>query len=633
MTAAQRVRRLPLVGEVVLALALATAAYALLAVLLAAFDSYVLAAALSAPCVAGMVLLARRFGAAYTVPPAMAALLAYDWYVFPPTHAELLPDAPSTVNLVVYLAVAVLVGELAAYAGRRAAASDRARAVLADEQSALRHVATLVAHGVSPADVFAAVAKEVGTLSGADAAYLGRYESDGTVTCVGGWSRTGDELAIGTRALVAGENVTAIVRRTGRPARVNAYDEASGAIGAMLAEQGVQSSVGAPIEVDGALWGVLIASTKAGRAFPVDTESRIAAFSELVATAISNTEARAARERLAEEQAALRRVATLVAREASQAEVFAAIAGELGRLMGVDHVRMWRFEDDDAAVAVASAGTLGGAMPTRTRERLHDDSLARLVRRAGCSQRIDDYAQVGGPIADRALAIGAGSAVATPIDVERRLWGAMVAVSRRPRQLPDGAEARMAQFTELMATAIANTESRAEVERLAAEQAALRRVAMLVAAGGAPDDVFAVVGDEGRRLVGNDLTSMFRCEPGGMLTLVAVRARTEPVPEGLIGERIPIHRQFARFLEARRPVRLDARGTAQWTTDLPAVEPLGLRSAIGVPIIVGGRPWGAIFVCDATDDGLPPEAEQPFAEFTELVGTAIANAQARTEIG
>src|ERR687892_2118288 len=133
MTASQRVRRLPLVGELMLALAAGAAAFVLVAAPLAAFDSYVLAAALSAPCVAGIVLLARQFGAAFAVPPAMAALLAYDWYVFPPTHAELLPDAPSTVNLVVYLAVAVLVGELAAYAGRRAAASDRARAVLADE--------------------------------------------------------------------------------------------------------------------------------------------------------------------------------------------------------------------------------------------------------------------------------------------------------------------------------------------------------------------------------------------------------------------------------------------------------------------------------------------------------------------
>ena len=82
MTTAQRVRRLGLVGEVVLAFAAGATAFALVAVLLAVFDSYALAAALSAPCIAGVVVLARRFGAAFAVPPAMAALLAYDWYVF-----------------------------------------------------------------------------------------------------------------------------------------------------------------------------------------------------------------------------------------------------------------------------------------------------------------------------------------------------------------------------------------------------------------------------------------------------------------------------------------------------------------------------------------------------------------------
>src|ERR687892_713740 len=444
MTASQRVRRLPLVGEVVLALAAAAAAFALVAAPLAAFDSYVLAGALSVRCVAGIVLLPRRFGAAYMVPPAMAALLAYDWYVFPPTHAELLPDAPSTVNLVVYLAVAVLVGELAAYAGRRAAASDRARAVLADEQSALRHVATLVAHGVSPADVFAAVAKEVGTLSGADAAYLGRYESDGKVTGVGGWSRTGDELAIGTRAPVAGENVTAIVRRTGRPARVNAYDEASGPIGAMLAEQGVQSSVGAPIEVDGALWGVVIASTKAGRALPVDTESRIAAFSELVATAISNTEARAARERLAEEQAALRRVATLVAEGVPPPEVFAAVAEEAGPLLGADSTYLVRYEWDGTATGVGSWSSDGSHYPVGTRAPIDGRSVTGLVQSTGRPARLDDYDVASGEIAAMMREKGVRSSIGAPIVVDGQLWGVMAASSRNPEALPADTESRIA---------------------------------------------------------------------------------------------------------------------------------------------------------------------------------------------
>ena len=192
-------------------------------------------------------------------------------------------------------------------------------------------------------------------------------------------------------------------------------------------------------------------------------------------------------------------------------------------------------------------------------------------------------------------------------------------------------EGRLEQFTELMVTAIANTESRDRADRLAAEQAALRRVATLVAAGGTPDEIFAAVGDEVRQLIGNDVTSMFRCEPGDMLTMVAVRSRG-PVPDGLVGKRLPMRTQFAKWLQAGRPTRLDARATARWMVDLPEAEPLGLKSAIGAPILVGGRPWGAIFVCDAKVDGLPPEAERPFVQFTELVGTALANAQARGEI-
>src|SRR3954452_25286373 len=101
----------------------------------------------------------------------------------------------------------------------------------------------------------------------------------------------------------------------------------------------------------------------------------------------------------------------------------------------------------------------------------------------------------------------------------------MAAGTARQETLPPETESRLGQFTELMATAIANTESHARADRLATEQAALRRVATLVAAGGAPDEIFTAVADEVRHLVGNDLTSMFRCDPGDMLTLVAVRSR------------------------------------------------------------------------------------------------------------
>jgi signal transduction histidine kinase len=137
------------------------------------------------------------------------------------------------------------------------------------------------------------VAREVGQLLGVASTHMARYEPDGMVTGVGAWSADETHLAVGTRAPVGGTSVIASVFRTGRPARVDSYEGASDQIASMVQELGIRSSVGAPIVVDGRPWGVMVASTNGPEPLPPDTESRIAAFTDLVATAISNTEARA----------------------------------------------------------------------------------------------------------------------------------------------------------------------------------------------------------------------------------------------------------------------------------------------------------------------------------------------------
>ncbi|HEY6693078.1 MAG TPA: GAF domain-containing protein, partial [Solirubrobacteraceae bacterium] len=171
-------------------------------------------------------------------------------------------------------------------------ASRQELARLADEQAALRRVATLVAEGVPPPEVFAAVAREVGLLLCVDATHMARYELDGTATGVAAWSPAGDHKPVGTRVNTEGESIVGIVLRTGHPTRMHSYENAAGPAAALARELGLRSSVGAPIVVDRRLWGVMIVSSKGDRPLPGDTESRIAAFTELVATAISNTEAR-----------------------------------------------------------------------------------------------------------------------------------------------------------------------------------------------------------------------------------------------------------------------------------------------------------------------------------------------------
>jgi signal transduction histidine kinase len=285
----ERVRRLPLGAEVALGFAAGLASFGAIATILAATQSDAVAVILGAACLAAVVAIARSWGIGYAAPAGIAALVAYDWFKFPPTHPHDIPSSEDLLALFAYVAVATLIGELAASSIRRARESESARSALAAEQAALRRVATLVARGVAPEEVFAAVARELGELLGVDAAHLGRYGEDGITIGVGSWSRTGDALP--AQASVEGDNVTARVLQTRCPARV-VYAAATGELAGALRDLGFRSSVGAPIVVDGRLWGVLVASSKDDRPLPPDTEARIEEFTGLVATAISNVQAR-----------------------------------------------------------------------------------------------------------------------------------------------------------------------------------------------------------------------------------------------------------------------------------------------------------------------------------------------------
>jgi hypothetical protein len=131
-------------------------------------------------------------------------------------------------------------------------------------------------------------------------------------------------------------------------------------------------------------------------ALPDHLEDRLAEFTELVATAISNTTRGEQLARLADEQAALRRVATLIARESSSAKVFAAVAEELGRLLDVDATRLVRYEEDETATVVSTWGPPADAVPVGTRMPLGGMNVISLVAETGKPARIDDYAKATG---------------------------------------------------------------------------------------------------------------------------------------------------------------------------------------------------------------------------------------------
>jgi GAF domain-containing protein len=509
--------------------------------------------------------------------------------------------------------------------------SRAALARLAEEQAALRRVATVVAQGVAAEEVFAAVAEEVGRLLPVEYAGLSRYEPDGALSMVARSGRALDHIPVGSRWPLGGKNVATVVFETGRPARIDSYADVSdpGAATA-LREVGVRSAVGTPIVVDGRLWGVMIAGTTAEQPLPADTEARLASFTELLATAIANAEGRAGLARLAEEQAALRRVATLVAGGARPEAVFATVAHEVGRLLSADLANVVRYESDDTITLVASAGDL---FPVGSRWPVAGQSnLATLVSETGRPARIDNYADATGPLAEDIREEGIRSAVGTPILVEGRLWGLMTAGSSQEQPLPPDTEARLGSFTELAATAIANTEARTEVGRLVDEQAALRRVATLVAHGAAPSEVFETVIREVGILCGADLARLERYESGECVIGVAGWSRGDG-PQLAVGTRFALEGASiaAMVREASRPVRLDSFADARGPIAHEA-NSLGIRSSVGCPIVVDGRLWGVIAASSKSAAPFPPDTESQIAEFTELVGTAIANTEARTEV-
>lgn len=337
--------------------------------------------------------------------------------------------------------------------GRYPAASGEPLQQFLDAASALRRVTALVTRGASPPEMFSGVAREVAQLLGADVTGVLRYEPDGTVAVAGWWGVPGMDVPVGTRLTVAGEDVAGSVRRSGQPARTDRFEGPTGSVAARFRQLGVQSGIGAPITIEGRLWGVAIAAASQPARLPADSEWRIAGLIVLVGAAVADLH------QIADEHAALRRVAMLVACSAPPADVFSEVATEVRELLGADITAIARFEPDATATILAGVGTrepLGGRWP------IEPPLAVEAVFRTGRPARVDDFGTLGRGLADRVRREGLRSSVASPIHASGRLWGAIVASSRRG-PFPAGAEQRIADFTELAATAIANTESRAEL--------------------------------------------------------------------------------------------------------------------------------------------------------------------------
>ena len=499
---------------------------------------------------------------------------------------------------------------------------------LAEEQAALRRVATLVASGAPSPEVFSAVAHEVAQVLRLPNAAVCRYDEDGsTMTVLAVYGERPDIFGPGSRWPLDGPSMSAEVLRTGRPVRLEEYTDVSSSLATAARKHGYSRVAGAPIVVEGRVWGV-ISTSSPDAPLPDHLEDRLAEFTELVATAIANSEAHGQLERLADQQAALRRVATLVAAGAPPAEVFEAVSAEVAALIGADGSALTRFEPDGTVTAVSGWTAHGGYNYVGSRYPL-EGTVSGMIFETGRPGRIENYGDAPGEAPAAARAMGWRSSVGVPIAVEGRIWGVLAVISKGEEPLFPDTEHRLTEFAELFATAIANSEAHEQLALLADEQAALRRVATLVAEGATPQNVFDAVRDEVEGMFDTPLNVLLRFNPDGTATVLA----TAGAYLGPVGKRWPVEGDsaIARVRQTGRSARVDYTRPKQGSI-ASAARTAGARSAVGVPVVVDGLLWGVMAVGTREPDPLPADLEVRLTKFTELLATAIANAESRAEL-
>jgi signal transduction histidine kinase len=190
------------------------------------------------------------------------------------------------------------------------------------------------------------------------------------------------------------------------------------------------------------------------------------------AEALATTEA--AHRAMADEQAALRRVATLVAEEAAPERVFEQVTEEVGRLLGLPSASVLHFDAPDHMRVVGAWSREGtGHFPVGAGFQVDGETVVAKVLRSGRPQRVEGYDRSSGTLADTMRGLGYRSAVAAPVHVGGRLWGALASATSSPEPLPEGLERRLCDFADLVAQALANADA---YEKLAASRARLVEV-------------------------------------------------------------------------------------------------------------------------------------------------------------
>jgi signal transduction histidine kinase len=284
-----------------------------------------------------------------------------------------------------------------------------------------------------------------------------RWDGD-TIRVIGDWRADESIPSLVGRVLeYGGDTITARVVNSAAPARVESADDLTTEFAReRWREFGLQASIGAPIILEERVWGVVTASRAArDYPFPAGAEHRLADFAALVAQAIANSEARRQVAALAEEQAALRRVATLVAGGRPQREVLDAACLEAGRIFRADAIMVVRWEGVHDEVAIVESWCADNDPGVEPGSLYHPapESATTAVLETGLSSRG----------AEPSAELGARCAISSPVIVDGRLLCALSALRSQEDPFAPGDEIRLRSFADLAAQSIVNVRAREEM--------------------------------------------------------------------------------------------------------------------------------------------------------------------------
>jgi signal transduction histidine kinase len=429
--------------------------------------------------------------------------------------------------------------------------------------------------GTSPDDVFAAVVEAASALLDGLPTSLVRFEDDGTSLVL---AVRGGGTPTGARAPAEGDSLAARVRRSGRAVRIDDFTAID--VRGVRAGWGVRAAVAVPVTGEGRAWG-LLAATSGDGPLPDGTEHKLARFTDVVAAAVAAAQAGSRLRALAEEQAALRRLAELAAREAPVPEVLDAVAHEASRLAGVSFGMVLRFEPDGCTQIEALAGAPEN-FEVGMRSSGEGDGSAYRVWRTGRAARVDDLGSMSGQWPRMAARFGYSGSAAAPMRIDESLWGVLVVVARHG-PLPPGLEDHLSNFCGIAGAVIAAAESKAKL------RASRARV--------------VATADETRRRVQRDVHDS--AQQRLVHTIVTLKLARDAVAEGrdpaaLVDEALRnaerANRDLRDVVRGILPAALTVRGLAAGLESLVEDLTLPVRLDVAVPRLTPALETTAYFV-------------------------------------